>query len=108
MYVDDVMIALGFCTCGDPEGCLEYIKKGLDIIDEDRGDETWEQWWPKHKARRIAHHGNEAAAQFFHYWADAMEITEHGGCIPGWLTNKGAYIQRTIGRVLDNEPEAEV
>lgn len=82
---------LKFCGCGVPEGNLDYIRGGLELIAEPHpahhGD--WDAWWKDREARVLAHFGNERAKYFFYYWADKEGLTEHGGSVPGWLTDKG-------------------
>ncbi len=75
---------LGFCCCGSPEENLKYIQKGLKMI-ELRITDDYDTFW-KDSDR---HFGNRVASNFFFYWADKEELTEHGGLIPGWLTDKG-------------------
>lgn len=37
----------------------------------------------------VDHFGGENPAYFFFYWASDRQLTEHGGAVPGWLTEKG-------------------
>lgn len=81
----------GFCGCGNGSAALEHVLGGLEIIAEkappDRKD--FDKWWKKHQADEQAHFGNSGAAYFFYYWAAKQDLTEHGGSVPGWLTDKG-------------------
>jgi len=88
------------CACGMPEENLEYILGALELI-SDLGpenktpfghDNEWSTWWDKHQADILKHHGSEKAAYFFYYWADNQKLTEHGGSVPGWLTDKGEEV----------------
>lgn len=99
---------LGFCGCGCPEKNLEYIRQALEIIDDPRpkwSDEhkSWEAWWPIHKEKVRAHFGNDQSAYFFYYWAAKNDLTEHGGSVPGWLSDKG----RTLLKLLNQQRDAE-
>ena len=88
------------CGCGMPEENLEYILGGLELI-ADRGpelhgpsadQEAWDKWWAQHRDWVVQHHGSMKAAYFFYYWADNLNLTEHGGSVPGWLTEKGNIV----------------
>ena len=81
---------LGFCGCGSPEQNLEYVLGGLTLLDEktelydsDKPD------WNAYHAKSLEHFGNEQAEYFFWYWLDTKGFTEHGGGVPGWLTEEG-------------------
>jgi len=83
----------GFCGCGDNEANLELIGKGLEHIDSMHPDGVdFDDWWHKWKDAGVAICGNESSKQFFFYWCDKEGLTEHGGCIPGWLTAKGKSV----------------
>lgn len=83
-YAEDLLQAgiLGFCCCGRPFESLSYIRRGLELIDEREG----------HKKRLADHFQTDAAMYFFYYWCDKEELTEHGGSVPGWLTEKGSAL----------------
>lgn len=80
----------GFCGCGDPEGNLQYIRDGLDFIDWRFNVENTP--FEKIKEKQLEIFGNEKAAYFFYYWCDKEDLTEHGGSVPGWLSEKGKLI----------------
>lgn len=78
--------ALGFCGCGNPTNVLRYVHRMLSDL----------------KARRKRSEISGTPEQdFFWYWADNEKITEHGSCIPGWLTNKGEQLLAIIERALE-------
>lgn len=81
---------LGFCGCGDPDGNLLYVLRGLQLLHERYTTEnvTLESS-TDNMLRQHLHHGNEQSTRFFHYWLDKEELTEHGSVLPGWLTPKG-------------------
>jgi len=91
----------GFCCCGSPEANLLFIKKGLTHIDSPRPkkavyeggtQDEWSQWYDKWISEGDKIFGGEQARYFFFYWADKEGLTEHGGSVPGWLTDKGKRI----------------
>ena len=103
----------GFCGCGDPEGNLEFIMKGLQHIDRDQPEDRskFGQWFDKWVKEGHEIFGNEESRYFFFYWADKEELTEHGGSVPGWLTEKGKRVLSDLTEIVkeiksDNEPPA--
>lgn len=90
---------LGFCSCGRPEENLLYIHKGLNLIIEvgPYGRDEYEKWYADHLDRVIKHFGSLDSAYFFYYWADKEGFTEHGGSVPGWLTDKGRDLLKLLG-----------
>jgi len=91
---------LGFCGCGSPDENLEYIRGALEVIADpypkDENRTGWDAWYEAHKARVIEHFGNERSAYFFYYWATKNDLTEHGGSVPGWLTDKGKHLLKLL------------
>lgn len=71
---------LGFCTCGEPNKNLEYIRNGLRLI-KNKAERT--------TGKEISVFGSECATFFFYYWALEKGFTEHGNSVPGWLTDEG-------------------
>lgn len=88
---------LEFCGCGAPRDNLAWIADGLRIV-LDYGSPAlpYEQW----KKKALDWAGNEDSLQFFFYWADSMGLTEHGGCIPGWLDAPGKGLLADIEQAL--------
>jgi len=85
---------LKFCGCGAPEENLRYIRDGLQHIkdaEENRPAKREEhgEWFKEWREKGVSLLGNRASRDFFFYWCDKEELTEHGGSIPGWLTDKG-------------------
>lgn len=77
---------IGFCGCGI-DGDLEFILTGLDVISIS---------WPERQKLELEHFGSDIAAQFFYKWCNAKELTEHGGSVPGWLSDKGRDLKKAI------------
>ena len=86
---------LGFCCCGCPEENLAFVHDGLAHINALTEESSvgrckeWDEFYAKWRANGRAIFGNEQARYFFFYWADKEGLTEHGGSVPGWLTDKG-------------------
>jgi hypothetical protein len=89
---------LGFCGCGVPGMNLAFVRDGLAHIDQKfDGDvfkerDAWHAFWNAKKADEKRIFGSEAAAYFFYYWASKEDLTEHGGSVPGWLSDKGREV----------------
>lgn len=83
---------LEFCGCGSPENNLDYIRRGLELINK-RHKAPYDSpiWiWKHYKDLRQQVHGSESAALFFDYWTAQLNLTEHGGSIIGcWLSSAG-------------------
>lgn len=82
---------LGFCGCGSPGDSLAYILRGLELIGEASPNERseWRDWYVGHRARMDEHFKSTGAEYFFLYWCDKEGFTDHGGSVPGWLTESG-------------------
>ena len=99
---------MGFCGCGMPEDSLRYVREGMRILrnlqsDVDKDDV--EDHYRRHKEACKAHFGSDGAEYFFWYWLnDTMEWAEHGGSVPGWLTETGEAILADLEQ-LDLEEE---
>ena len=81
---------LNFCGCGSPEDALSFVRSSLRIVSDLKAKvwektETWESW----DARCNALFGSDGCRYFTFYFLDHHELTEHGGAVPGWLTDKG-------------------
>lgn len=102
---------LGFCGCGAPEENLRYVLGGLALMNEERPGwpsnsmPEFHKWYERHKARCLAHFGSERAEYFFYYWCDEKKFSEHGGSVPGWLTDSGLQLLADL-RLAMSAPEA--
>lgn len=90
------LIAVGlfkWCGCGQPWTSLAYALAALQNI-ADLKDRLWEKQitWEQWNANEMALHGDSGRAYFFYYWADGLGLTEHGGSVPGWLTDYGREV----------------
>lgn len=74
----------GFCGCGFPHDATIFILETLRMI-EAIHDGTFE----KYKAEQQRLCDSDGNAMFIFYVLDRMELTEHGGSVPGWLSQKG-------------------
>ena len=102
VYHEDIENALtsgicNFCGCGNPKDALKYVGKVLRLIYTLQTD-VWDNKlpyddWSKLEKKLFPVKGSE---YFAYYWLDNMELTEHGGSVPGWLVDKGIELMEDI------------
>ncbi len=83
---------LGFCGCGSPEDALIFLLSVLETIflcthREGQDPQDFHRGWEQRKA--IFKTVPSGLEYIFYYYLDSKELIEHGGAVPGWLTNKG-------------------
>jgi hypothetical protein len=106
---------LGQCMCGGAETNLRYVRDGLQHIARLATEhvpgtdfmEWYRRWHPGWVAEGVTLFGNENARQFFFYWADAEEFTEHGTSLPGWMTPKGRQLLDDLNELFDTHQALE-
>lgn len=87
----------GFCGCGLPEDNLKYIRDGLEHIEKGSVENVdFEKWWGEGNSIL----GNSRSMYFFYYWCDKMELTDHGGSVPGYLTEKGKQTLSDLKEII--------
>jgi hypothetical protein len=106
-----VMDKFNFCGCGAPEEAATYIRDGLQAFVDHKAaneragnnfmDEAHRLAW--HEFR--AHWPDERQRYFFWYWLDSQGLTEHGGAVPGWITDKGLDYLEALNEVLSETAE---
>lgn len=79
---------LGFCCCGCPAYSVALVMRGLQFI-KDRKDIKHHE---EIQASEIETFGSLEVAYFFYYVMDKLELTEHSGSVPGWLSEKGEMV----------------
>jgi len=114
--IDSELIeALGLCGCGDHESAFDFVRGGLQLIADvklgphytrnaGRFDPEFEKWCDDHSKREAAYFGSRGAMFFFYYWADDKGFTEHGGSVPGWLTEEGEAMLAKLTAICGHEP----
>lgn len=86
-----------FCGCGDLLENLTYVYKGLLLIEFHlHSDISYINFETLQKQI----FGSLKAAHFFFYWADKEKLTEHGSCMPGWVTEKGNQLLTDIYNLI--------
>lgn len=99
-YEEAALISmLGLCVCGTPNSAIRYIRDALQLVhDFAEGGVTYEDWRQSVKSL----FGSQGAEYFMWYWLDEKGFTDHGGAVPGWLTDWGkgmlAYLNEYISK----------
>jgi hypothetical protein len=81
--VDAITGELGICGCGVPEEALRVYRDALRLV------AMTMQTKPTKRPREALFHGDSGLEFFVWYRLDDLGLTEHGGCVPGWLTDDG-------------------
>jgi len=99
--IEDIMRDLGLCGCGHPEDAARYLADVLRHIDRLKYEVweeklTYDEWMEAGKSLFV----NGGAECFTYYFLDNLDLIEHGGSVPGWLTEKGDQVRAKITRAL--------
>ena len=93
------------CGCGNPESNLRLVAKVLRHLNDckqyvwdDTHSMTFDDW--VERGREIA---PDDILNFIYYTIDEVELTEHGGSIPGWLTPLGHEFMEDVERLYKND-----
>ena len=93
---------LGFCGCGNPDASLKHAQISLrqvsnlkKLVWEEK--QTWEEWDAENKKLL----GGKTGVYFMWYWLDDQGFTDHGGSVPGWLTEKGQELLEDLDEYFD-------
>lgn len=101
---------LNHCGCGLPMDSLKYLRDALAWIHEksnfiDLEGQEWDDaiklWW----AKRDSIFYNEGIFYFTMYVLETLDLEEHGGSTPGWLTTKGEGLLEDLNAHLPKEEE---
>lgn len=88
---DMISEMLDFCGCGMPDEAIDFVYKALNLVKINR-EMKYDDWYKEVK-KLLPNHGVE---YFVWYYLDSKEFTEHGGSVPGWLTEEGVNMMRLI------------
>lgn len=93
-----------FCGCGRPDYNLQYIRDVLTHIDRLK-QEVWEnklthEEWDKAGKDLFKSDGQE---YFTYYVITERELIEHGGSVPGWLTDLGYQILEELNHIYPKQ-----
>lgn len=104
-----------FCGCGDPESAAEWLRDLLMLLDTSGQDSAvWEarsKALDAHWAKVVIadEQGQHYGPLYYiiNYWITEQEWTEHGGCVPGWTTDKGKAAIEVLNLLIESEREEE-
>jgi hypothetical protein len=88
--MDAVIGELGICACGRPHDALRVYRDALRLV------ETTMQTNPTKRQREALFHGDSGLEFFVWYRLDDLRLVEHGGCVPGWLTDDGKALLNAL------------
>jgi len=93
--IDDYILIdiFDFCGCGHTKSAVEHIIGALKLIkekDEINKNTKFEDWYEEwaEKVSNFFNH-DRGAQTIMWYCFDRAGLTDHGGSVPGWLTEKG-------------------
>lgn len=84
-----------FCGCGYPISVLYALKEEMEIIKSEDID----------KLKRSDSIIDEGHRHIIWYLLDSRNFTEHGGCVPGWLTDRGEGLLNDITKEIQRYEE---
>lgn len=101
--IDEIQCeVLEFCACGVPDIMVKYIRDSLHHIHVWHANiiTDFSQW----DAMAEGLFKTKEAEYLMYYYLDKLELTEHGGSVPGWLAPKGKDLLELLNMLdYDNE-----
>ena len=110
---------LGMCGCGRPEGAMKYIlgamlllwdsQRKSDLLLTPSGGVTpeWEAHFEEYRknVNEYFHSEGENDGIEYHMWyyLDDNGLTDHGGSVPGWLSEHGKEVMKRLCLFLVKE-----
>lgn len=90
----------GFCGCGDNGAALLLMRDAMRLIDrpypgfpEGPDSAACRKWFDEQRASELALFGPNSGVRYLVWYVlDEKGLTEHGGSVPGWLTDKGKAV----------------
>lgn len=96
----------GFRGCGCPESNLKFIRDVMEILKWWHfymKDKKFDDVYPEYQKRLKDLCSNEGALYLAYYVLHDKGFTEHGGSVPGWLTDNGEELLVDINELLPKE-----
>lgn len=99
---------LEFCGCGSPDLSLAYTREVLQYILDLRlvweEKQTYEEWIASGKNL----FASDGARYFVFYVLDSKGLTEHGGSVPGWLSEKGMDLLSDLNEMANTKTPSQL
>lgn len=89
---------LGFCGCGCPDDALHFVGDLLELIDSGFENANF-----INDAEKIF--SNTGLQYLVYYFLDDKGLIEHGGSVPGWLTDYGKDFLKEIKAIPKSKGE---
>ena len=89
---------LGFCGCGMAEDVDKLVYAILTLLNI-KDSLTFKEYIAKLEEDLPT----DALQYFMFYWLDSKGFTEHGGSVPGWLSDKGQELLNLLKLVYERE-----
>jgi len=101
---------MGMCGCGQPENFFKFLRDSLRFYK--KRQEMWETKQDsmglyEEYMKSIGMEERPGLAYWWMYWLDHVDLTEHGGCVPGWLTHFGVIVLEAMEEIGETEEEIE-
>lgn len=103
----------GACNCGQPDEAVRFLRDVLQLLrdlshvvwptlqgpDRDAAYRTAYKTWEQRESSLIPSPGLQMVV---YYRLHALGLTEHGGSVPGWLSDKGHRVLDALERFGDD------
>jgi len=98
--VSRIISRLKLCGCGQPEIPLRVIREALEVlwtpqVNEPGFHEAHEGRWSRIETW-MGPEPQSNLAWFVFYVLDTWKLTDHGGSLPGWLTDDGRKLLKFL------------
>lgn len=96
----------GFCGCGNPEDFLYAHYKELKRIDELNQCDDYDKFYNRFETNATENLDKFELSGLYNmlwYELDKLGFTNHGGSIPGWLTDKGKGLLNDLTKIMNEE-----
>lgn len=99
---------LGQCCCGSPRDVLRFTFDSIEHLgmrqwDRDEGPLTESASW-KNRLAAAAKYGDGPMYYIWHN-LENLDLLEHGGCAPGWLTGEGEHFLALLKIEIGDKPD---
>lgn len=101
----------GFYDCAQLADAFKMLRDTLILINE-RKVEIWPKnsklafaSWNERFSLLIGSKDRPGLSCWWLYWIDHIGLTEHGGSVPGWLTDKGKEVLKAMIEIGESDKE---
>lgn len=99
---------LGQCCCGSPRDVIRFVFDTIEHLgmpyDDDKVHKAGSgPRWLNRKAAEAKY--GDGPLYFVWHNLEALDLTEHGGCAPGWLTGEGEHFLALLKIEIGDKPD---